>query len=176
MLHNEWFSCTRGFRPSLWASDPTAASRSIGFKEAAIQPFLQEVMGDASRSSLYNRHFMFLAVHWSQMAHTRGVLTCLVLVTLGLLDTRCQAQRDCRVSSFKVQENFDKYQVSDQVFQYFFHSHLLPEFACIFLLLEFDPWGSEQKASNYLTTKPPKLNQLTQALMNHASFCWIMDL
>ncbi|KAG8135428.1 hypothetical protein E2320_008455 [Naja naja] len=28
---------------------------------------------------------------------------------LALLDSRCQAQRDCRVSSFTVQENFDKY-------------------------------------------------------------------
>uniref|UniRef100_A0A670ZED5 Retinol binding protein 4 n=1 Tax=Pseudonaja textilis TaxID=8673 RepID=A0A670ZED5_PSETE len=28
---------------------------------------------------------------------------------LALLDSRCQAQRDCRVSSFTVQENFDKH-------------------------------------------------------------------
>ncbi|CAI5774753.1 retinol-binding protein 4 [Podarcis lilfordi] len=45
----------------------------------------------------------------SKMVHLRGVLAWLVLVALALLDTRCQAQRDCRVSSFKVQENFDKY-------------------------------------------------------------------
>ncbi|ETE66869.1 Retinol-binding protein 4, partial [Ophiophagus hannah] len=31
---------------------------------------------------------------------------------LALLDSRCQAQRDCRVSSFTVQENFDKYRVT----------------------------------------------------------------
>ncbi|KAL7990472.1 hypothetical protein Chor_013902 [Crotalus horridus] len=28
---------------------------------------------------------------------------------LALLDSRCQAQRDCQVSNFIVQENFDKY-------------------------------------------------------------------
>uniref|UniRef100_A0A8D0CBM0 Retinol binding protein 4 n=1 Tax=Salvator merianae TaxID=96440 RepID=A0A8D0CBM0_SALMN len=43
------------------------------------------------------------------MTHAKGGLAWLVLVTLGLLDGRCQAQRDCRVSSFRVQENFDKY-------------------------------------------------------------------
>ncbi|XP_061491499.1 retinol-binding protein 4 [Rhineura floridana] len=43
------------------------------------------------------------------MAYTRGVIIWLSLVALALLDSRCQAQRDCRVSNFKVQENFDKY-------------------------------------------------------------------
>ncbi|XP_054839711.1 retinol-binding protein 4 [Eublepharis macularius] len=46
------------------------------------------------------------------MVHAEGVLAWLVLVALGLLDSRCQAERDCRVSSFKVQLNFDKYQYS----------------------------------------------------------------
>ncbi|XP_015262125.1 PREDICTED: retinol-binding protein 4 [Gekko japonicus] len=44
------------------------------------------------------------------MALARGVVAWLVLVALGLLDSRCQAERDCRVSSFKVQLDFDKQQ------------------------------------------------------------------
>ncbi|XP_044275978.1 retinol-binding protein 4 [Varanus komodoensis] len=43
------------------------------------------------------------------MIHTKGILAVLGLVALALLASRCQAQRDCRVESFKVQQNFDKY-------------------------------------------------------------------
>uniref|UniRef100_A0A8D0LAX4 Lipocalin/cytosolic fatty-acid binding domain-containing protein n=1 Tax=Sphenodon punctatus TaxID=8508 RepID=A0A8D0LAX4_SPHPU len=40
------------------------------------------------------------------MAQIRGIPAWLML--LGLLSWSCRAQRDCRVSSFGVQENFDK--------------------------------------------------------------------
>ncbi|XP_053167540.1 retinol-binding protein 4 [Hemicordylus capensis] len=46
------------------------------------------------------------------MASTMGVLAWLMLVALGLSDRGCLAQRNCQVSSFKVQENFDKYRYS----------------------------------------------------------------
>ncbi|XP_066477520.1 retinol-binding protein 4 [Tiliqua scincoides] len=42
------------------------------------------------------------------MVHMKGVLLWLVLVATMVFNGRCLAQRDCRVSSFKVQENFDK--------------------------------------------------------------------
>ncbi|KAM6443717.1 retinol-binding protein 4 isoform 1-T4 [Liasis olivaceus] len=45
------------------------------------------------------------------MSHRSPTLAWLMLVVcLALPDSRCQAQRDCRVSNFRVQENFDKYQ------------------------------------------------------------------
>ncbi|XP_065408160.1 retinol-binding protein 4 isoform X1 [Chrysemys picta bellii] len=42
------------------------------------------------------------------MAQTGRFLAWLLLVALGLLGCGCQAERDCRVSNFRVQENFDK--------------------------------------------------------------------
>uniref|UniRef100_K7FA38 Retinol-binding protein 4-like n=1 Tax=Pelodiscus sinensis TaxID=13735 RepID=K7FA38_PELSI len=42
------------------------------------------------------------------MAQEGRFLTWLLLVALGLLGCGCGAERDCRVSSFKVKENFDK--------------------------------------------------------------------
>ncbi|KAG6935956.1 retinol binding protein 4, partial [Chelydra serpentina] len=44
----------------------------------------------------------------SRMAQAGRFLAWLLLVTLGLLGCGCRAQRDCRVSNIRVQENFDK--------------------------------------------------------------------
>uniref|UniRef100_A0A8C8RZG2 Retinol binding protein 4 n=1 Tax=Pelusios castaneus TaxID=367368 RepID=A0A8C8RZG2_9SAUR len=42
------------------------------------------------------------------MAQVGKFLLWVLLVALGLLGSGCRAERDCRVSSFKVQENFNK--------------------------------------------------------------------
>uniref|UniRef100_H9GC82 Retinol binding protein 4 n=2 Tax=Anolis carolinensis TaxID=28377 RepID=H9GC82_ANOCA len=47
-------------------------------------------------------------VQRNKMGSARKLLAWLVLVALALLNSRCQAQRDCQVSNFRVQENFDK--------------------------------------------------------------------
>lgn len=44
------------------------------------------------------------------MAYTRRALPCLLLLALTFLGSS-MAERDCRVSSFKVKENFDKNRV-----------------------------------------------------------------
>lgn len=45
-----------------------------------------------------------------RMAYTRRALPCLLLLALTFLGSS-MAERDCRVSSFKVKENFDKNRV-----------------------------------------------------------------
>lgn len=45
------------------------------------------------------------------MAHTERALPWLLLLSLALLGSST-AERDCRVSSFKVKENFDKTRVN----------------------------------------------------------------
>lgn len=45
------------------------------------------------------------------MAHTERALPWLLLLSLALLSSST-AERDCRVSSFKVKENFDKTRVN----------------------------------------------------------------
>lgn len=45
------------------------------------------------------------------MAHTQRALPWLLLLALALLGSS-MAERDCRVSSFKVKENFDKTRVN----------------------------------------------------------------
>lgn len=45
------------------------------------------------------------------MAHTERALPWLLLLALALLGSST-AERDCRVSSFKVKENFDKNRVN----------------------------------------------------------------
>lgn len=45
------------------------------------------------------------------MAQAGRFLAWLLLVVLGLLGCGCRAERDCRVSNIRVQENFDKARV-----------------------------------------------------------------
>lgn len=72
------------------------------------------------------------------MAHARGPLAWLVLVALGVLGSRCQAERDCRVSSFKVQPDFDKHQVGDSAPLFF-----LSMLAFFSSLLDCNPLGAQ---------------------------------
>ncbi|KAI1236326.1 Retinol-binding protein 4 [Lamprotornis superbus] len=55
----------------------------------------------------YSTLYTCTDVHTDRMAHTESALPWLLLLSLALLGSGT-AERDCRVSSFKVKENFDK--------------------------------------------------------------------